>query len=610
MFQLTKNCDDYNSMDELEEDIPSDDLDESSPLNQRNKDKEIRVSVASSKSKKEAKKRHKHQHVNSKQSSDLLPVVSEFLRDARSSMVLDKSKNSKKLLLSEQDYSDFNQLRNKKNQPSQQTEQDVHPLKPTSERRLTNVREEDEESKEEESEVWSNTNIEAKKKNKVRSLYETSRRDRYPNLGFLDAKEEFKRDRNMSMFGNPEGRCDTNEDDVVDSARIEMQRQTIINGIMNDRDRAYNQTNPQDEPLGSSRTPSNRFATASARNDFENQSENSSEDQIPFKNIFESENPAFQQNNYQDTMPFKSSIRRKQTILPPKQKEIDFQRRQSKNMKRLETLKLGHEAFGEFKIMRNTIHQKSLSNGHRHTQQLKSFQHNPDLVCNPALPKCDEMDLHFSHQKTQQFSIHNSAPPKNLHMGEGQSKDLLVMEDHEQLLCNYLSILALIPEKYNDFMNILDAYGQRKREPKPVNEEKQEFVVDLVKQAERRLQKQRTFVDLPEDSKLLIANTKMLELYVTIQMNNDQSEQNRKDRKKKFDRINELANEIGKNYFEKINFTRGLAMVFYVQAIRQYTQFKKTLQFKDLIRKSAYYFFQTHEIDGIDQCIEVSENYL
>lgn len=66
-------------------------------------------------------------------------------------------------------------------------------------------------------------------------------------------------------------------------------------------------------------------------------------------------------------MPFKSSIRRKQTILPPKQQEMDFQRRQSKNMKRLETLKLGHEAFGEFKIMRNTIHQKSMSNGHRHT---------------------------------------------------------------------------------------------------------------------------------------------------------------------------------------------------------------------------------------------------
>lgn len=76
--------------------------------------------------------------------------------------------------------------------------------------------------------------------------------------------------------------------------------------------------------------------------------------------------------------------------------------------------------------------------------------------------------------------------------------------------------MALIPEKYNDFMNILDAYGQRKRENKQKNEEKKEFVVDLVKQAERRLQKQRTFVELPEDSKLLIANTKMLELYVTI----------------------------------------------------------------------------------------------
>ena len=58
--------------------------------------------------------------------------------------------------------------------------------------------------------------------------------------------------------------------------------------------------------------------------------------------------------------------------------------------------------------------------------------------------------------------------------------------------------------------------------------------------------KQKTFVEIPTESKLLIANAKMLELYVSIQMNKYQSDQNRKNRKLKFDRITELANEIGK----------------------------------------------------------------
>lgn len=148
-------------------------------------------------------------------------------------MVLDKSDNRKKMLLSEQDLEDFKH----KKKPNQ--EQDVHPLKPISDRRLTNVKEEDEESKEEEGEIWTLEKIEAKKKAKVKSFYDTSMRDRYPNLGFLDAKEEFKRDRNISLFGNAEGRCETEEDNM-DSARVEMQRRTI----MNDRDRAYNQNNP------------------------------------------------------------------------------------------------------------------------------------------------------------------------------------------------------------------------------------------------------------------------------------------------------------------------------------------------------------------------------
>lgn len=46
MFQLSKTVDDFSSMNEMEEDLNSVDLDETSPINQR---KEIRLSLASSK---------------------------------------------------------------------------------------------------------------------------------------------------------------------------------------------------------------------------------------------------------------------------------------------------------------------------------------------------------------------------------------------------------------------------------------------------------------------------------------------------------------------------------------------------------------------------------
>ena len=40
---------------------------------------------------------------------------------------------------------------------------------------------------------------------------------------------------------------------------------------------------------------------------------------------------------------------------------------------------------------------------------------------------------------------------------------------------------------------------------------------DLVQQAEKRLKKMQTIVDIPDDAKLLRANTMMLELYVQIE---------------------------------------------------------------------------------------------
>jgi hypothetical protein len=83
-------------------------------------------------------------------------------------------------------------------------------LKPSiNERRLTNVEEEKEEEGKEQ-EVWSSSNIESRQKNKMGSYYD-AKRDR-GNLGFMEAKEDFIRDRNMSMFGTPDGKPDSEDE--------------------------------------------------------------------------------------------------------------------------------------------------------------------------------------------------------------------------------------------------------------------------------------------------------------------------------------------------------------------------------------------------------------
>lgn len=118
-----------------------------------------------------------------------------------------------------------------------------------------------------------------------------------------------------------------------------------------------------------------------------------------------------------------------------------------------------------------------------------------------------------------------------------------------------------------------------------------------------------TIVEIPDEAVLLLANTKLLELYVCIQQNDDSSEKNILNKKKKIDHITEFAEEIGQ-FFMKIGFKRGVAIISYIQAVRQYKQFRKLSVFKRLIKQSSLLYFQTYELDGIEQCLIYSEKVL
>ena len=74
------------------------------------------------------------------------------------------------------------------------------------------------------------------------------------------------------------------------------------------------------------------------------------------------------------------------------------------------------------------------------------------------------------------LEVARSAPPKQGFDGQisqvdGEDEDpsametrLLQLETHEELLFHYLSILALLPQRRSDILQILDTYGQREKD--------------------------------------------------------------------------------------------------------------------------------------------------
>lgn len=53
-------------------------------------------------------------------------------------------------------------------------------------------------------------------------------------------------------------------------------------------------------------------------------------------------------------------------------------------------------------------------------------------------------------------------------------KSYYEMIEHEELFYNYLSILAMIPQKHAEFLSILNTYGQRRNQNNSVIKENQQ----------------------------------------------------------------------------------------------------------------------------------------
>jgi len=58
-----------------------------------------------------------------------------------------------------------------------------------------------------------------------------------------------------------------------------------------------------------------------------------------------------------------------------------------------------------------------------------------------------------------------------------------------------------------------------------------------------------------------------------------------------------------RSFFEEIQFIRGLAILDYVQGKRYLKKWRRMQDYKDFMKQSALKFAETHEIEGIQQCI-------
>lgn len=63
-------------------------------------------------------------------------------------------------------------------------------------------------------------------------------------------------------------------------------------------------------------------------------------------------------------------------------------------------------------------------------------------------------------------------------------------------------------------------------------------------------------------------------------------------------------------FFEQVQFVKGLAIVDYVKAKRQFKKFRKIKEFKSLLKQSCIKFKDLYEVDGISQCVKVAQNWL
>lgn len=134
---------------------------------------------------------------------------------------------------------------------------------------------------------------------------------------------------------------------------------------------------------------------------------------------------------------------------------------------------------------------------------------------------------------------------------------------------------------------------------------------DLIEQAEKRMKNFETVIQIPDEAKLLRANTMLLELYVVIVDSQFSvlSGRQKENRINKYDFVYETANQM-RVFFEDIQFKRGLAILDYVQARRLFRMNRKAADFKGQIQEAVEKFSETYEVEGIEQCINESKRIL
>ena len=143
-------------------------------------------------------------------------------------------------------------------------------------------------------------------------------------------------------------------------------------------------------------------------------------------------------------------------------------------------------------------------------------------------------------------------------------KKQLYLKEHEDLFFTYLSILALLPGKRADLLRILSSHHSRWND----EEEENGPTLNNAKEANKRIMKFETEVEVPESSKLLRANLMMLEIYTYILDSQFSiTEKGPMNRSMKYDHIYETADRM-REFFDSLQFTRGLAMLEYIQAKR------------------------------------------
>ena len=124
-------------------------------------------------------------------------------------------------------------------------------------------------------------------------------------------------------------------------------------------------------------------------------------------------------------------------------------------------------------------------------------------------------------------------------------------------------------------------------------------------EVDRKFKTAGTMLEIPDSSVLLVANIKLLELFM---LNDDvkseamaltRSGRRLKKPKDRFvDPIYEFCHR-SKRSFEEIHFTKGLAILLYVQAKRQIKKFKRADKFKQLLKESAQCFEKVHCLQGV-----------